>query len=116
MTAPARPLQLPHHRLAAFHVAVELLVALKAAGIRDAKLRDESLRAAKSVCCNIAEAAGRVSRADKGRAFTIARGEALEAFAALEVASVVGDADPADVARCLVITDRLYALLTGLLR
>src|SRR5690606_27238041 len=109
MTTPASPPQLPHHRLTAYHVAVELLVALKAAGIRDAKLRDESLRAAKSVCCNIAEGAGRVSRADKGRAFTIARGEALEAFAALEVAAAVGDAEAADVQRCLLITDRLYA-------
>jgi hypothetical protein len=76
MTIPPSPpsLRLPHHRLAAYQVAVELLVALKAAGIRDNKLRDEALRAAKSVCCNVAEGAGRVSRADKARAFTIARG------------------------------------------
>jgi four helix bundle protein len=100
----------------AFHVAAELLVALKAANIRDAKLRDEALRAAKSTCCNIAEAAGRVSRADKARAFTIARGEALEAIAALEVATLTGDANDADVAKCLPIADRLYALLSGLLR
>jgi four helix bundle protein len=116
MTTPLSPPRLPHHRLTAYHVAVELLVALKAANIRDAKLRDESLRAAKSVCCNIAEAAGRVSRADKARAFTIARGEALEAFAALEVAAITGDANVADVTRCLLITNRLYALLSGLVR
>jgi four helix bundle protein len=111
-----RSLRLPHHRLAAYQVAVELLVALKAAGIRDSKLRDEALRAAKSVCCNVAEAAGRVSRADKARAFTIARGEALEAFAALEVAALTGEASADDVERCLVIANRLYALLTGLIR
>jgi four helix bundle protein len=118
MTIPPSPpsLRLPHHRLAAYQVAVELLVALKAAGIRDSKLRDEALRAAKSVCCNVAEAAGRVSRADKARAFTIARGEALEAFAALEVAALTGEASADDVEHCLVIANRLYALLTGLIR
>lgn len=60
--------------------------------------------------------AGRKSRADKARAFTIARGEGLEAFAALEIAATIGDADASHVARCLPIARRLYALLTGLLR
>jgi len=116
MTDPLTPPRLPHHRLVAYHVAVELLVAIKAAEIRDAKLRDEALRAAKSAVLNVAEGAGRVSRADKGRAFTIARGEGLEAFAALETAALVGDADAADVERCLPVARRLYALLTGLIR
>ncbi len=116
MTAPRTPPQLPHHRLVAYEVAVELLVIIKEANIRDAKLRDEGLRAAKSVVLNIAEGAGRVSRADKNRAFTIARGEGLEAFAALETAALVGDAEPADAQRCLPVAQRLYALLTGLLR
>jgi four helix bundle protein len=115
MTHPENQL-LPHHRLIAFRVAVDVLVCLREARIRDAKLRDEAPRAAKSVCCNIAEGAGRVSKADKARAFTIARGEALEAFAALEVAAITGEANADDVARCLKLTHRLYALLTGLIR
>jgi four helix bundle protein len=106
---------LPFHRLAAYQVATELLLALRTANIRDAKLRDEALRAAKSTCCNIAEATGRVSKPDKSRAFTIARGEALEAFAALEVAGLCGDVEAGHVERCLLLTDRPYALLTGLL-
>jgi len=116
MTDQPRPPQLPHHKLVAFHVAVELLLAIKAAHIRDAKLRDEARCAAKSTCCNIAEGAGRFTRADKARAFTIARGEGLEAFAALETAALAGDADQADVERCLPMASRLYGLLTGLLR
>jgi len=79
MTDQPRPPQLPHHRLVAHHVAVELLLVVRAAEIRDAKLRDEALRAAKSAVLNVAEGAGRVTRADKARAFTIARGEGLEA-------------------------------------
>jgi len=116
MTDQPRPPQLPHHRLVAYQVAVELLLVVKAAGIRDAKLRDEALRAAKSAVLNIAEGAGRFSRADKARAFTIARGEGLEAFAALETAALVGDAETCHVARALPLAQRLYALLTGLVR
>ena len=115
MTDPRRPPQLPHHRLVAYAIAVEFLVAIKGAQIRDAKLRDEALRAAKSAVLNIAEGAGRFSRADKGRAFTIARGEGLEAFAALETAALLGDADDEHVRRCLPLAKRLYALLTGLI-
>jgi len=116
MTDQPRPPQLPHHRLVAYHVAVELLLVVKAAEIRDAKLRDEALRAAKSAVLNVAEGAGRVTKADKARAFTIARGEGLEAFAALETAALVGDAAAAHVERALPIAQRLYALLTGLVR
>lgn len=52
MTDQLTPPQLPHHRLVAYRVAVELLLAIKAANIRDAKLRDEALRAAKSAVLN----------------------------------------------------------------
>ncbi len=116
MTNQHLPPRLPHHRLVAYHVAVELLLAIKAANIRDAKLRDEALRAAKSAVLNVAEGAGRVSHADKSRAFAVARGEGLEAIAALETAVLVGDAPAVAVERCLPVARRLYALLTGLLR
>jgi hypothetical protein len=55
---------LPHHRLLAYQKSLELLAAVRSAQIRDAKFRDEALRAAKGTCLNIAEGAGRVSRAD----------------------------------------------------
>jgi four helix bundle protein len=116
MTNPPRHPPLPHHRLVAYQVATELLIAIKNAQIRDAKLRDEALRAAKSTCCNIAEGAGRFTRADKARAFVVARGEGLEAFAALETAANAGDADQAHVAVCLPLASRLYGLLTGLIK
>ena len=86
---------LPHHRLHAFGVARELLVAVRDARIRSCSLRDQALRAATSVCLNCAEGAGRVTRADKARAFTIARGEAVEAAAAVE--SRAGQAPSGDI-------------------
>jgi four helix bundle protein len=107
---------LPHHTLLAYRAAVELLVAVKAANIRDATLRDQAMRAAKSACLNSAEGAGRVSRADKARVFAIARGEAVEAVAAVEIAALSGEADAAAAARCVELANRVVALLTGLIR
>ncbi len=95
---------------------MELLGAVKAAGVRDAVLRDQGLRAAKSACLNIAEASGRAGRADKARVFAIARGEAVEAVAAVEIAAHVGDAPAAGAAHCVAVGSRLVALLSGLMR
>jgi len=107
---------LPHHKLIAFGVARDLLLAVRAAGIRDPKLRDEALRSVKSACLNCAEGAGRVSRPDKARAFAIARAETVEAAAAVEIAALCGDASPEKAAEVARIASRLVALLTGLVR
>jgi four helix bundle protein len=107
---------LPHHKLIAFAVAKDLLVTVRAAGIRDAKLRDEATRAATGACLNCAEAAGRVTRPDKARALTIARGEAVEAAAAVEIAALCGDASQASALAVARIADRLVALLTAFIR
>ncbi len=107
---------LPHHKLVAYEVALQLLEAVRAAKIRDAYLRDHAMRAAKSACLQTTEGAGRVSRAEKARAFTIARGEACEAAACVEIAAKAGEADGAAVAAVLVHADRFVALTTGLLR
>ena len=40
---------LPHHRLRVYGLALEMLVVVRDAGIRDVKLRDEALRAAKGL-------------------------------------------------------------------
>jgi four helix bundle protein len=107
---------LPHHKLIAFGVAKEMLLAVKSANIREAGLRDQAMRAAKSACLNCAEGAGRVTRADKARVFAIARGEAVEAAAAVEIAAACGSASEADVERVAVLADRLVGMLTRLIR
>lgn len=58
----------------------------------------------------------RVSRADKARVFAIARGESVEAIAAVEIAAHAGDTTPEAAERCVVIGERLVALLTALIR
>jgi four helix bundle protein len=107
---------LPHHKLVAFEVARDLLVAVIAAKIADPKLRDQAMRAAKSACLNVAEGAGRMSVPDRSRIFAIARGEACEAAAAVEIAAIAGDCTPESSIAANELADRLVALLTGLIR
>jgi four helix bundle protein len=107
---------LPHHKLLAWHACVELLRAVVACDLRDPKLRDEALRSAKSACLNTAEGAGRVSRADKARVFAIARAEAVEAAAAVEIAAVTGETPAPAALEVARRADRAVALLTGLVR
>jgi four helix bundle protein len=109
-------IQLPQHELITNQVAVELLLAVRKAKVRNAKLRDAATRAAKSTCLNCAEGAGRATRRDKARVFAIARGEAVEAVAAVEIAALTGDASAEDAARGVVLGHRVVALLTGLIR
>src|ERR1700688_3805073 len=101
---------LPHHKLLAYGVALQLLQCVRDAKIRDSYLRDHAMRAAKSACLNTAEGAGRVTRADKARAFTIARGEACEAAAAVEIAVLAGDADASALGAVMACADRFVAL------
>ena len=108
--------RLPHHKLIAYEVAVQLLRAVSAARIRDPYLRDHAMRAAKAACLNTAEGAGRTSRAEKARSFTIARGEACEAASAVEVAVAAGDAEREALESVLTHADRFVALATGLIR
>jgi four helix bundle protein len=108
--------KLPHQKLLAYEVAMKLLEAVRDAKIRDTHLRDQAMRAAKSAVLNTAEAAGRVTRADKARAITIARGEACEAAAAVEVAVAAGDADASMLDVVLGHADRFVALATGFIR
>ena len=105
-----------HHKLRAYGVAVRLLEAVRSAEVRDATLRDHAMRSAKSACLNAAEGAGRVSRRDKARAFTIARGEACEAAAAVEIAVAAGDAKSEALGAVLEHADHFVAMMTALIR
>jgi four helix bundle protein len=118
MTTPTKPprSRLPHHKLVAYDVALDLILAVKAADVKDAHFRDQAKRAAGRAALNTAEAAGRVSPADRARVFGIARGEAGEAAAAVEIAALQGDASEQAAERCIAIADRLVALHTGLIR
>ena len=55
-------------------------------------------------------------RADKARAFTVARGECVEAAAAVEMAALIGAVSEEDARRVALLADRAVAMLTGLIR
>lgn len=88
---------LPHHSLLAYQLSLELLRLIHQTPIRDAEQRQQARKSAKSAARNLAEGAGRWSRADKARVYAIARGEVCEACAAVEIAHVVGCANAEDV-------------------
>ena len=107
---------LPHERLLAYQVALELLRQVQELSIADVRMRDQILRAARSVCLNIAEGVGRVGAGDKKRVYGIARGECCEAAAALDVAIAGNECDAIESRAARDTAGRLYALLTGLMR
>jgi four helix bundle protein len=112
----AEDMQLPHEKLIAYQLAVELLGQVQAMRIADLKLRDQVSRASKSVCLNIAEAVGRSSDADRKRVYAIARGECCETAAAIDIAVATGECDTARGRAARTTAGRVYALLTGLIR
>ena len=93
-----------------------MLLCVRDAQIGDAKLRDEATRAAKGACLNIAEWAARVTRLEKARSYAIARGEAAEVGAAIEIAVLVGAASVEDEAKIVSLASRVVAMLTRLIR
>src|SRR5437773_3037548 len=105
-----------HEKLIAWQVACELLRAVRDARISDPKLRDQAMRAAQSACLNIAEANGRVTPADRRRVFAIARGEATEAAAAVQIAAMSGQCTEHAAAKARSLGGRAAALLSGLIR
>ncbi len=111
-----RQRSLPQHKLIAYQRSLDLLRAVVACGIRDARLREQATKSSKSACLNIAEAAGRWSAADRARIFQIARGEACESAAAVEIAALTGDASKPASSAVASYASELFAMLTALIK
>ena len=111
---------LPHHRLVAYQVALELVQLVGSVRIRDAHLRMQARKSAASAALNTAEGAARQTAADKSRAYAIALAECCEACAAVEIAGVLGSCSPAQVAQgvaqVVALGVRLKNLLSRLVR
>jgi four helix bundle protein len=80
---------LDHERLDVYHLALDFLVFANSVieGLPRGRshLADQFTRASMSVVLNIAEGAGKVSKADKRRYYLTARGSATESAALLDV-------------------------------
>jgi four helix bundle protein len=75
---------------------------------------DQLVRSSESVLRNIAEAAGRWSPADVAKHYKIARGEAMECVASLDVLKVRRLIDADRYARGIELLERVVAMLTKL--
>ena len=80
-----------------------------------ADLVDQLRRAAQSVPQNIAEGAGRVTRADKAKHYTIARGSAMESAAHLDVMRIDELVDAEAYGRGVELLERIVAMLTKMI-
>ena len=106
---------LPHHRLIAYRLAFDLATLVGGLRITDARLREQARKSASSCALNIAEGAGRRSRADKSRVYTIALGECCEAAAAVEIAGALRACPPNDVAAVVDLANRIAKILSRLI-
>src|SRR5262245_52836054 len=115
MTLPLPPANvLPHHKLIAYGLALELGKLVTRIRIGEAQLRQQARKSAASAALNTAEGAARQTLADKRRAYAIALAECCEACAAVEIAGALGACTPADVQAVLALGVRLKTLV-GLL-
>lgn len=85
---------LDHERLDVYHLALDFLVfansVIESLPRGRGHLADQFTRASMSVVLNIAEGAGKVSKADKRRFYLVARGSATESAALLDASLRLG--------------------------
>lgn len=108
--------QLPHHKLVAYQLALELVQLIARTRIANAHLRQQARKSASSCALNTAEGAARQTLADKSRAYAIALTECCEACAAVEIASALGACSAADVQAVLGLGVRIKNVLSRLIR
>ena len=80
-----------------------------------ADLVDQLRRAARSTPQNIAEGAGKTTRADKAKHYTIARGSAMECAAHLDVMRIEELIDDERYGRGVELLERVVAMLTKMI-
>jgi four helix bundle protein len=107
---------LPHHKLVAYRLALELVKLVGSVRIRDAQLRQQARKSAASAALNAAEGAARQTLPDKSRAYSIALAECCEACAAVEIAGALGACSAEDVRSVLALGIRAKNVLSRLVR
>ena len=103
-------------KLAVYQAARELIVVVERGAIRDAELRDQATRAAKSVLLRLAEGLPLKSPAMRQKFFSEAWGSLHEVAAAVDVAAAIGALDAAVAEQALDLAGQTRRLLSGLRR
>jgi four helix bundle protein len=114
-----KPAMLNFQKLDVYQRSIEFLVFARRILVRlprgHADLADQLRRSAQSIPQNIAEGAGKTTRADKAKHYTIARGSAMESAAHLDVMRVEELIDDERYARGVELLERVVAMLTKLI-
>ena len=108
--------RLPFQRLDAYRSARSLAELVHRASIRDAELRDQATRAAKSAFLNLCEGLPNDRPAMRRKYFESADGSLHETAGAVDLAAAIGVIDPPIAAEIHAEAVRLRAMLRGLLR
>jgi four helix bundle protein len=114
--SPTEPNTLPHHKLVAYRLPLELVQAVARTRIADAHLRQQARKSASSCALNTAEGAARQTLADKSRAYAIALTECCEVCAAVEIAGALNACSPTDVRTIMALGVRVKNVLSRLVR
>jgi len=115
-TVPVRDTRFPFQRLDAYRCARSLASLVHRASIRDAELRDQATRAAKSVFLNLCEGLPDDRPAMRRKYFACADGSLHEVVGAVDLALAIGAVAARDAAEIHAEALRLRAMLRGLLR
>jgi four helix bundle protein len=106
----------PFQSLDVYRAARELAALVHRAAIRDAELRDQATRAAKSAFLNLCEGLPDDRAAMRRKYFTQADGSLHETVGAVDLAAAIGALDESRAAQILAIAARMRGMLRGLLR
>ena len=111
---------LDYERLDVYQCAIEHLAfvfkSIPAVPRGYSALVDQWCRAATSVPLNIAEAVGKTSPADRSNRYAIARGEAMECGAIIDVVTLIDVIPEADLAAAKQLLIRVVGMLSRLCR
>jgi four helix bundle protein len=108
--------EMPFQKLDAYVAARELARRVHAAGIRDAELRDQATRAAKSAFLNLCEGLPHASPGMRRRHFTLALGSVHETVGAVDLAGAVEAIGAGDAEAVAALGDRLRRMLVALMK
>ena len=108
--------QMPFQRLDSYVAARELARRIHTAKVRDAELRDQATRAAKSVFLNLCEGLPHEGVAMRRKYFATALGSLHEAVGAVDLAAAIGVVDPHEAVVVQALGERLRRMLVALMR
>ncbi len=106
----------PFQELDVYRAARELATRVHRAAIRDAELRDQATRAAKSAFLNLCEGLPDDRAAMRRKYFMQADGSLHETVGAVDLAAAIGALEQARAEEIVALAARMRGMLRGLLR